>query len=86
MAVPPVWITRGPGPHWRVPFSAEEFLTAPGPLRAALRVAVERPRGPGADAPRPGLTAAQRAWRDAVLSTRLREVNHRSRRREARPW
>ncbi|KRV49981.1 hypothetical protein AQ490_18160 [Wenjunlia vitaminophila] len=86
VAVPPVWLTHGPGPHWRVPFSADAHLTDQDRLRGALAAAMGRLGAPEADDALTGLSAAQRARRNAVLSARLREVNHRSVTREVRPW
>lgn len=86
LAIPPVWLTRGPGPHWRVPYLADSYLTPPDLLRGALRAAVERTGAPGAGGAGTDLASVQRARRDAALRTRLREINHRSTTREVRPW
>lgn len=86
VAVPPIRLTRGPGPHWRVPFFTDAYLTDPDRLRTALQAALGNRREAGADDPPPGLTAAQRVRRDQVIHARLREVNRRSIAGEGRFW
>lgn len=85
VAVPPIWKLQGPGPHWRVPFLADSYLTPPDPLCGALLAATEHLQEEDDDA-LVGLTAERRAWKDRVLRIRLREVNRRSIGRESRPW
>ncbi|WP_236719158.1 hypothetical protein [Wenjunlia vitaminophila] len=86
VAVPPLRLTRGPGPHWLAPFFADAYLTDPDRLRDALQAATAPAREAEAASVLPGLTPEERARRDQVLSARLREVNHRSTTGEVRPW
>ncbi|WP_244885058.1 hypothetical protein [Wenjunlia vitaminophila] len=87
VAVPPIWMLQGTGPHWRVPFLADSYLTPPDHLCAALLAATAHLQEED-DAPLVGLAAERQAWREQGqrIRSRLREVNRRSITRESRPW